>query len=251
MSILSISKALTIQNESALKKIELLQAELELIPDTFFALFWLYTHDFLYISPSISEITGHPLRNFEKHGLAFFQSIIPPDMIENIYQSMYFQAEAIQNHPDYLFAEEFLNIKAAVFDTDKNRVPVNYNAVLMDEKAFDPISYLVFCSWIDTRNKTDFEVSQTENYLKRKLLELKNIYIQSKPDRFAFLKSKNKISDREKEVVKLLSQGHSSKMIGEILHISFNTVESHRKNLLLKLEAKNTAELVYKLNHNF
>ncbi len=186
MSILSISKALTIQNESALKKNELLQAELELNPDTFFALFWLYTHDFLYISPFISEISGHPLRNFEKHGLAFFQSIIPPDIIENIYQSMYFQAEAIQNHPDYLFAEEFLHIKAAVFDPDKNRVPVNYNAVLMDEKAFDPILYLVFCSWIDTRNKTDFEVSQTENYLKKKLLRYEKNIEMARPVCFWF-----------------------------------------------------------------
>lgn len=247
MSILSLSEALAIQNESAIKKIEFLQAELELIPDSFFALFWLYTHDFLYISPTIEQVTGHVFKNFEKHGMVFFTSIIPPELIDNIYQTMNTQTEHIQKHPEYLFAEEFLHIKAAIYNTEKQFIPVNYNAVLLDEKTFDPISYLIFCSWIDTSKKTDFEVSQLEEYLREKLLELKNIYFQSKPDRFEFLKSKNKISNREREVAKLLSQGHSTKIIGELLHISFNTVESHRKNLLHKLSAKNTPELIYKL----
>lgn len=248
MSFLSLSEALAIQSESLRNKIEILQAELESIPNTFYALFWLYTHDFLYISPSIEAVTGHPFHNFERHGMVFFSSIIPPDLIENIYQTMYTQADGIQNHPDGLFAEEFLHVEAAVFDVNKNLITVKYNAVLLDEKAFDPKSYLVFCSWIDCGRKSDSEIQVMESFIKKKLMEVKTIYFKSHADRFQFLQSKNKISDREKEVAFLLAKGHSSKSISEQLHISFNTVESHRKNLLQKLEAKNTVELVYKLN---
>lgn len=54
------------------------------------------------------------------------------------------------------------------------------------------------------------------------------------------------ISSREKEVLQLVSEGLSNKMIGDKLHISVRTVETHRLNLLRKLEVNNSAELVKK-----
>lgn len=248
MCYLSLSKALDINGDSAKTKIDLLQAELEAIPNTFYAAFWLYTHDFLYISQSIEQVTGHPFTIFQKHGMVFFQSIIPPHLIEPIYKAMNDQAALIANHPDFLFADEFLHVKAAVYDASKQALPVNYNAVLLDQKAFDPISYLVFCSWIDTRNKTTSEIAELESFIRMKLLDLKTYFFAGKPERYQLLTSKSKISEREKEVAKLLSKGHSSKSIGEKLNISFYTVESHRKNLLEKLNVKNTAELIYKIS---
>lgn len=148
MCYVSLSEALAISNENAKSKIDSIQSELERIPNTFYALFWLYTHDFLWISESISEITGHPLPIFQKHGMVFFQSIIPPQLIEHIYKTMYTQAEQIEQHPDYLLAEEFLHVQAAVYDVQGKEIPVVYNAAILDTKVFDPPSYLVLCSWI-------------------------------------------------------------------------------------------------------
>lgn len=54
------------------------------------------------------------------------------------------------------------------------------------------------------------------------------------------------ISDREKEVLKLISQGNTTIDIAASLYISTHTVISHRKNLLEKLAARNTAHLVLK-----
>lgn len=56
----------------------------------------------------------------------------------------------------------------------------------------------------------------------------------------------NNITPKEREVLGLLAQGLSSKEIAFRLSISFHTVESHRKNLRLKFEAKNSSELVMK-----
>lgn len=52
------------------------------------------------------------------------------------------------------------------------------------------------------------------------------------------------ISDREKEVILLVAQGLSNNKIGEKMCLSPRTVESHRRNILQKLDIKNTAELI-------
>lgn len=52
------------------------------------------------------------------------------------------------------------------------------------------------------------------------------------------------VSDREIEVLGLVSRGKNTKAISDHLSISPHTVETHRRNLLGKLSAKNTAELV-------
>ncbi len=54
----------------------------------------------------------------------------------------------------------------------------------------------------------------------------------------------NFISKREKEVLQLVAFEHSTKEIARSLLISEHTVISHRKNLLLKMDVKNTAGLV-------
>lgn len=52
------------------------------------------------------------------------------------------------------------------------------------------------------------------------------------------------LTHREKEVVKHICEEKTSDEIAESLFISFNTVESHRSNILLKVGCKNTAGLV-------
>ena len=54
------------------------------------------------------------------------------------------------------------------------------------------------------------------------------------------------ITPKEKEVLGLLAQGFSTKEIAGCLAISYHTVESHRKNLRLKFEAKNSIDLMMK-----
>ncbi len=52
------------------------------------------------------------------------------------------------------------------------------------------------------------------------------------------------ITRREKEVLTLIAEGMTNGEIAEKLFISGATVDTHRKNLLLKFQAKNTASLV-------
>jgi DNA-binding NarL/FixJ family response regulator len=49
---------------------------------------------------------------------------------------------------------------------------------------------------------------------------------------------------REREIIKLIAEGKSSKEIGQLLFISSRTVQHHRANIMKKLHLKKTAELV-------
>lgn len=65
---------------------------------------------------------------------------------------------------------------------------------------------------------------------------LNNIYIESKDE----------LTSREKQVLKLLMEGKLSKEISYILQISKQTVDTHRKNMLHKKNLCNTGELIGK-----
>ncbi|MDX9789796.1 MAG: response regulator transcription factor [Candidatus Kapabacteria bacterium] len=61
----------------------------------------------------------------------------------------------------------------------------------------------------------------------------------------------NGLTEREIEILKLISLEYSGKEIGEKLFISANTVETHRRNLIRKLNVKNTVGLVkYAVKNN-
>lgn len=52
------------------------------------------------------------------------------------------------------------------------------------------------------------------------------------------------LTQREKEIIKLIAEEHSTSEIAEKLFISVHTVSTHRKNILSKLSVKNTAGIV-------
>ncbi len=52
------------------------------------------------------------------------------------------------------------------------------------------------------------------------------------------------LTDREKEVLHLVAEGKSNKEVATMLDLSVYTVETHRTNLMQKLNLHNTAEIV-------
>jgi DNA-binding NarL/FixJ family response regulator len=52
------------------------------------------------------------------------------------------------------------------------------------------------------------------------------------------------LTDREKEVLQLLAEGRSNKEVATLLEVGLSTVETHRANLMQKLNLHNTAEIV-------
>ena len=52
------------------------------------------------------------------------------------------------------------------------------------------------------------------------------------------------LSGREKQIVRLIMEEYTSAQIADSLQISLNTVETHRRNIMSKLNSKNTAGIV-------
>lgn len=55
---------------------------------------------------------------------------------------------------------------------------------------------------------------------------------------------KSILSKREKEVLNFIAQEFTTSEIGIKLHLSSNTVETHRRNILNKFSVRNTAGMV-------
>lgn len=74
--------------------------------------------------------------------------------------------------------------------------------------------------------------------------ELKNLLLQEIISGKPISKNNPSLTKREKEILKLITMGHSNQEIADKLFLSVRTVENHRFNLMQKLNVKNAAGLV-------
>ncbi|MGH1386917.1 response regulator transcription factor [Kordia sp.] len=81
------------------------------------------------------------------------------------------------------------------------------------------------------------------HYFSKDQLEIMRLQLSKKVPEFTD-HSKETLTTRETEILKLLCQQCTTKEIGERLFISPKTVETHKTNLLLKTGVKNTAGLI-------
>jgi len=85
-----------------------------------------------------------------------------------------------------------------------------------------------------------------KKYVNKRLLKKKEE--EEEEDTFTL---KYKLTFREREVLQLLLDEESNRQIGKSLDISTRTVETHRKNIMLKLDVKNNIGLIKKaLSYN-
>jgi len=59
-------------------------------------------------------------------------------------------------------------------------------------------------------------------------------------------KTKVELTDREKEILQLIVQEKTTREIAEQLFLSEKTIETHRGNIMLKLDVRNIAGMVKK-----
>jgi two-component system, NarL family, response regulator NreC len=64
-----------------------------------------------------------------------------------------------------------------------------------------------------------------------------------KPPAYSDSAYSSNLTIREKEVLQLVAEGHSTTQIANSLHVSVKTIESHRQNLMTKINARGIAGL--------
>lgn len=86
------------------------------------------------------------------------------------------------------------------------------------------------------------QLSEGESYFSQKVVKI--IMEGARYRRHSNGKKPKDLTKREKEIIRLVIEGMSNAEIAEQLGISVRTVENHRFNMLRKIGARNTPELV-------
>ena len=60
--------------------------------------------------------------------------------------------------------------------------------------------------------------------------------------------TENSLSEREAEVLSYMTQGHSEKEIADKMHVSVNTIKSHRKHVYQKLHVRSRSEIMLRFS---
>lgn len=91
-------------------------------------------------------------------------------------------------------------------------------------------------------------VAEGHSYFTKEASDIMLDYIaQKRPTRS---RSEGDLTNRESEILKLIAAEYTNQEIADRLCLSPRTIDTHRRNLLQKLDAKNTAGLVkYALTH--
>ena len=86
------------------------------------------------------------------------------------------------------------------------------------------------------RNKTFFTAKVSQMIL--------DGYLEKKPAAPVADVNPSRLTPRQREIVKLLAEGKSSKELAAVLGLSVKTVETHRANIMRRLECHSVSELV-------
>jgi len=204
-------------------------------------------HSFEYFSENILALLGYNTDTFTNGKVQFKMSLMHPDharifvrhihpvMFDLMHQykktdrikdlNFYFTYQIRRNDGQYIWVSEKMN----VVEVDDNGNPV-LSLIFMDNislmKGHDaPIDFIV-------------NLNQ-EQYYNEPLVRM----------HYGLHNSKSALSDREQDVLRLLSEGKSSHEIAVHLNISYHTVCTHRKNMLHKTDSKNLMELLNKVKN--
>lgn len=215
---------------------------------TFFCITNTQDLTFEFISKNLNACLGIDPLEMQTKGMRYFWSRIHPDDIEGwlatLNKLMEFTLSEIPEHKrelaNYTWNFRFKNADNVYVNVVQNTTPL----------AFDtegkPIIGLAHYTVLDPKIKMELTATA-------KLLNENNEYETVYFNNFSQKLLESGVSNRERDVIRLLLLDHSSKVISEKLNISPHTVDTHRRNILKKFKVSSTGELVgmLKINQHF
>lgn len=160
-----------------------------------------------------------------------------------------------QNLPEFLMISSGNLVLTEMYSCIENIIIKNKNTkIIVIGKSFDVAtirklfnkgikSYLDRNSSYDEFLKSIQALMSNEIYICEYAKEMMINYISHEQEK-QNSHIKDPLTKREMEILKHICNGLSSKDISELLFISINTVETHRKRILLKLNVKNSVGVV-------
>lgn len=212
---------------------------------TFFCLTNTQNLSFEYISKNMFSCLGIKSTELKSKGMRFFWGRMHPDDVEPwltaLNELMNFTVNEIsiddRKKMSYTWSYRLKNAKGNYVNIIQNTTPLEFD---IDNK---PIIGLAHYTVLSHNIKLD--VCATA-----KFLNANNEYETKYFNNFSQKLLTNGVSNRERDIIRLLVLNYSSKEIANKLSISSNTVDTHRRNILKKLNISSTGELVAMLKMN-
>ncbi|WP_040756342.1 LuxR C-terminal-related transcriptional regulator [Winogradskyella psychrotolerans] len=200
---------------------------------------------FEYISKNFTACLGLDAGELKVLGMRYFWSRIHPEDIDAwlsaLNSLMEFTLDEIPEHKrkdaNYTWNFRLKNSDDVYVNIIQNTTPLVFDS---DGK---PIIGLAHYTVLDAHVKMDITASA-------KLLNSNSEYETLFFNNFSQKLLKDGISNRERDVIRLLVLSKSSKEISKVLNISSHTVDTHRRNILKKLNISSTGELIGMLKMN-
>ncbi|WP_243472271.1 MULTISPECIES: LuxR C-terminal-related transcriptional regulator [Winogradskyella] len=206
---------------------------------TFFCITNTQDLTFEYVSKNYKASLGLDPNELKEKGMRYFWSRIHPEDIEFWLQAlnslMKFTLSEIpkekRQDASYTWNFRFKNAQNIYVNVVQNTTPLIFDS---ENK---PIIGLAHYTIMHPDVKLDITASA-------KLLNDKQEYETIYFDSFSQKLLHDSVTNRERDIIRLLILDKTSKEISEKLNISSHTVDTHRRNILKKLDITSTGELV-------
>ncbi|MBO7440574.1 MAG: response regulator transcription factor [Bacteroidales bacterium] len=199
-----------------------------------------FKHNFLYVSDSMEYWCGHTAEEIKMLGYDLYTQYVPQDelvILKIINEDIFRQFECIP-------------------DTERCKYTISYDFHFVIDgvkkivkKHLTPYRLKNGKIWLALCRITLSDSKKVGNAILKKGKE-QSYYEYNLETRQWIRKTITKLSDNEKDILRLIAQGLSNKEIGEILRYSEQTIKTYRKYLKNKLLTNNTCEaVIYALNN--
>jgi DNA-binding CsgD family transcriptional regulator len=184
---------------------------------------------------------GVPMEAFMKKGFSEFLGSMTPEKenVSSIPTLFKFLIDSIKEAPSEI-KQNFVAYGYGMKHFRPSGKPF-HTMVQIFGLEFNEKSYPMLCFIVD--QDIDHLIKPSDQYWGRVSFN-NGEFVTTFSSKDMLLKKQDIFSARELEVLKLLMKGYESKAIGEKLFISSNTVDNHRKNMIHKLDARDTTALV-------
>jgi PAS domain S-box-containing protein len=210
------------------------------------------TGEDLFMSSSIVQLTGWEADDFHKGGFGFGMSLIHPDDVGGVMNIFEQEIEKRNREPflhDHLVWQasfryrtadgKYIRIRTETLILERNEnmavrlVMSTFRKYETDQRKSQSIA--------GTNSGESIRIIDGKPYINIEFLNRLRSQTGSQGDVESTLPE---LTDRELQILQLLSVGNSSQKIAKQLNISTHTVSTHRKQLLRKLGAQNGADLI-------
>jgi DNA-binding CsgD family transcriptional regulator len=198
---------------------------------------------YVYVTKNCEQLLGFTADEFLRKGIEFGLSLIHPEDINDYHKALKFVWDFLLALPPakrkyYKTSADFrIRTRTGIY-----RRMLQQNTALQTDKSGNILLLLMVL--------TDISHLKKETGVSAAIISTENEGYLVWDAKDTGLKNQVAFSKRERELIKFLAEGFSTKQIADRLNLSEYTVSTHRRNMLDKTKLPNARALVsYAINH--